>query len=132
MAETTAYATVEDVQARMTRTLEESEDSVCTTLLQDAAAIIDGFAPEAPDGQKLVVSCRMVIRALGDGGTTAAPIGATQGQMSALGYQQSWTFGNGSMGELYLSKQDKQILGRYGSIGSRSPVEDLVPEVLPL
>ena len=132
MAETTAYATVEDVQARMTRTLETDEETVCSTLLQDAAAIIDGFAPEAPEGQKLVVSCRMVIRALGDGGASAVPIGATQGQMSALGYQQSWTFGNGSIGELYLSKQDKQILGRYGRIGSRSPVEDLVSEVLPL
>ena len=132
MAETTAYATAEDVQARITRTLEETEESVCTTLLQDAAAIIDGFAPEAPENQKLVVSCRMVIRALGDGGTSAVPVGATQGQMSALGYQQSWTFGNGSIGELYLSKQDRQILGRYGRIGNRSPVEDLVPEVTPV
>lgn len=129
--EPTTYASVQDVQDRMTRSLEDSEQTVCTTLLQDAAVIIDGFAPEAPATQKLVVSCRMVIRALGDGGSDAVPIGATQGQMSALGYQQSWTFSNGSVGELYLAKQDKQILGHFGSVGSRSPVEDLV-EVAPV
>ena len=126
-----AYASVEDVQARMTRTLEDTESSVCSALLEDAAIMIDGFAPEAPDAQKLVVSCRMVIRALGDGGGSTVPIGATQGQMSALGYQQSWTFSNGSIGELYLAKQDKQILGHFGLVGSRSPVEDLV-EVAPV
>ena len=120
------YATVTDVQDRMTRTLEASEQSVCEKLLDDAAVLIDGFAPEAPDVQKLVVSCRMVIRALGDGGSATVPVGATQGQMSALGYQQSWTFSNGSVGELYLAKQDKQILGHFGEVGSRSPVEDLV------
>ena len=127
-----AYASVQDVQARMTRTLEDTESSVCSALLEDAAIMIDGFAPDAPDGQKLVVSCRMVIRALGDGGGSTVPIGATQGQMSALGYQQSWTFNNGSVGELYLAKQDKAILGHYGAVGSRSPVEDHVQEVTPL
>ena len=126
-----AYAVLKDVQDRMTRTLEASEESVCTTLLNDAAVLIDGFAPEAPDAQKLVVSCRMVIRALGDGGSSSLPVGATQGQMSALGYQQSWTFSNGSVGELYLARQDKQILGHFGAVGSRSPVEDLA-EVAPL
>ena len=120
------------VQDRMTRTLETAEESVCSALLEDAAIMIDGFAPDAPDGQKLVVSCRMVIRALGDGGSSSLPVGATQGQMSALGYQQSWTFNNGSVGELYLAKQDKAILGHYGAVGSRSPVEDLVTEVTPL
>ena len=58
------------------------------------------------------------------------PTGATQGSMSALGYSQSWTVGSGgSVGELYLSKLDKQLLGRSNSIGSYSPVQELVPEV---
>ena len=127
-----AYASVQDVQDRMTRTLEDSEVRILPALLDDAAIMIDGFAPEADAEQKLSVSCRMVIRALGDGGASALPVGATQGQMSALGYQQSWTFSNGSVGELYMSKQDKQILGHFGSVGSRSPVEDLVSEVLPV
>ena len=126
-----AYATTDDVQARMTRVLSEDEITVCGNLLDDAAAIIDACASAAADGIKKLVSCRMVIRALGDGGDSV-PVGATQGQMSALGYQQSWTFNNGSVGELYLAKQDKAILGHYGAVGSRSPVEDHVQEVTPL
>ena len=39
-----AYATVEDVQARMTRTMSESEQAICSTMLDDAAVIIDSFA----------------------------------------------------------------------------------------
>ena len=121
-----AYATYEDVQARMTRTMTESEQAVCTTLLDDAAVIIDLFNDQASDDVKKVVSCRMVIRSLGDGESIGVPVGATQGSMSGLGYSQSWTVSNGSVGELYLSKLDKNMLGSGDKIGSRSPVEDLV------
>ena len=124
-----SYATVDDVQDRMTRAMSASEQSVCEVLLLDAAVLIDAAAAGASADAKKVVSCRMVIRALGDGGNSV-PMGATQGSMSALGYQQSWTFGSGSgaSGELYLSKTDRQLLGSGNAIGSRSPVEDLVPE----
>lgn len=124
-----AYATVNDVQDRMTRTLTVDEQAVCATLLDDAAVIIDAFAASASAEAKQVVSCRMVIRALGDGSTSGIPMGATQGSMSGLGYSQSWTLGSGAAGELYLSKLEKQMLGKGNSIGSRSPAEDLVPEV---
>lgn len=124
-----AYATVTDVQARMTRDLTTDEEAVCTTLLDDAAVIIDAAAPNASTDAKKVVSCRMVIRALGDGGT-GVPMGATQGSMSALGYSQSWTIGSGgSTGELYLGKLERSLLGIGNSIGSYSPVQELVPEV---
>ena len=83
-----AYATTADVQARMTRTLSADELSVCAALLDDAAVLIDGCAVSASAEAKLVVSCRMVIRAIGDGGASGIPAGATQGQMSALGYSQ--------------------------------------------
>ena len=126
-----AYASVNDVQARMTRTLETDEQTVCESLLDDAAVIIDSIAADAAAENKKVVSVRMVIRALGDGGSSAVPVGATQGQMSALGYQQAWTFSNGSIGELYLSKLEKQLLGKGNAIGSRSPLENLVSEVAP-
>lgn len=122
-----AYATYTDVQSRMNRTLSEDEQAICTTLLSDAAVMIDAFNAEASAEIKLVVSCRMVIRALGDGQTIGIPVGATQGSMAGLGYSQSWTVSNGSVGELYLSKVDKQLLGRGNTIGSYSPVEDLVP-----
>lgn len=120
-----AYATVEDVQARMTRELSEQEQAVATNLLDDAAVMIDVFNEKAVEANKKVVSCRMVIRALGDGDTVGVPVGATQGSMSGLGYSQSWTLSNGSVGELYLSKSDKALLGGSDRIGSYSPVEEL-------
>lgn len=124
-----AYATVNDVQDRMTRTMSSEEEAVCSVLLDDAAAIIDAFAPSANVDVKLVVSCRMVIRALGDGTSIGIPLGATQGSMSGLGYSQSWTLSNGANGELYLSKLEKQMLGLGNKIGSYSPVEALVPTI---
>ena len=123
-----AYATTSDVQARMLRTMSESETSLCSTLLDDAAALIDSYDTSATDDVKKIVSCRMVVRALGDGQTSGVPIGATQGSMSALGYSQSWTMGSGgATGDLYLSKSDRQLLGILGKIGSYSPVEELAP-----
>ncbi|MBQ5787134.1 MAG: hypothetical protein IIW12_02930 [Oscillospiraceae bacterium] len=114
----------------MTRDMSTDEETVCSTLLDDAAVIIDAAAPNASTDAKKVVSCRMVIRALGDGGMSGVPMGATQGSMSALGYSQSWTIGSGgSTGELYLGKSERQILGVGNSIGSYSPVQELVPEV---
>lgn len=125
-----AYASVTDIQARMTRSLTEDEQRICTSLLDDAAVIIDAAKASASQEAKLVVSCRMVMRAIGDG-ITGVPMGATQGSMSALGYSQSWTMGTGGgTGELYLSKSDRQMLGVSNSIGSYSPVEELVPEAI--
>lgn len=121
-----AYAAVTDIQSRMTRQLSTDEQAVCTNLLDDAAVIIDGAAAAASSDVKKIVSCRMVIRAIGDGGTVGVPIGATQGSMGGLGYTQSWTVGSGgSVGELYLSRQDKRLLGIGNTIGSYSPVEEL-------
>lgn len=120
-----AYATVEDVQARMTRTMSESEQAICATMLDDAAVFIDSMAADASADAKKVVSCRMVIRQLGDGSDSGIPIGATQGSMSGLGYAQSWTVSNGSTGEMYLSKLDRQLLGISNRIGSYSPIQEL-------
>ena len=123
-----AYATIQDVQQRMTRTLLEDEQTACQSLLDDAAVIIDAYNSDADDDAKKIVSCRMVVRALGDGSSQGIPMGATQGSMSALGYSQSWTIGSGAAGELYIGKLEKKILGAGESIGSHSPVEDLVSE----
>lgn len=121
-----AYATVEDVQARMSRTLTPEEETTCSTLLDDAAVIIDTFNSEAKADAKKVVSCRMVVRSLGDGETTGFPMGASQGSMSGLSYSQSWTLGSGGgVGELYLAKLEKQMLGYGNRIGSHSPLEDM-------
>lgn len=124
-----AYATVEDVQARMLREMTQTEQDACAVMLDDAAIVIDAFAPDATNDAKKLVSCRMCERAIGDGDTGGVPIGATQGSMSGLGYSQSWTLANGATGELYLSKLDKQLLGLGNRIGAYSPVEALVPRV---
>ena len=120
-----SYATVSDVQSRMLRDLSVDEQALCATLLEDAGVIIDAFNINAVLDSKKVVSCRMVIRALGTDDSDI-PMGATQGSMSALGYSQSWTMSGGaSVGELYLSKLDKQLLGYGNRIGSYSPVQEM-------
>ena len=127
-----SYATVTDVQARMTRTLSQAEQTLCATLLEDAALMIDACRSGASTDAKKAVSCRMVLRILESGADASVPLGATQGSMSALGYTQSWTVGSGgSSGELYLSKADKLLLGGGNAIGSYSPVQELVLEVEP-
>ena len=117
-----AYATYEDVQDRMTRTMSEDEQSICTNLLEDAAVTIDWFNSAASVDIKKLVSIRMVMRAMGDG-DSSVPVGATQGSMSGLGYSQSWTLAGGSNGELYLSKLEKQMLGKGNQIGCTSVLE---------
>ena len=123
-----AYATVKDVQDRMTRTMSADEQALCSTLLDDAALIIDTYNVNATADAKKVVSCRMVIRAMGDGEDSGVPLGATQGSQSALGYSQSWTIGSGGgAGELYIGKLERKLLGCGEQIGSYSPVQELVP-----
>ena len=126
------YANVKDVQSRLTRVLTEDEQKACEVYLEDAAAMIDAVAPNAPYRAKKIVSCRMVIRKLGDGSMTGYPIGASQGSMSGLGYSQSWTVASGGgTGELYIEKADRQMLGLSNRIGSYSPVQELVPKEEP-
>ena len=126
-----AYATVADVQARMTRTMSETEQNSCELLIEDAGVIIDAYNAQASADAKKVVTCRMVIRALGDGSSSGYPIGATQGSMSGLGYSQSWTIGAGANAELYLAKLDKKLLGVGNRVGSWSPVQELAPVPAP-
>ena len=122
-----AYATIQDVKDRMIRTLSQREQTVGTNLLNDIAVKIDAYNANASADAKKIVSCNAVIRALGNGDSDV-PVGATQGSMSANGYVQSWTVGSGgSVGQLYLTKEDKRMLGVGNRIGSYSPVQELVP-----
>lgn len=127
MADTpVTYATVADVQARMTRDLSADEQTVCASLLEDAAVLIDTVAPNAAVAARKIVSCRLVLRAIGSG-DVGVPIGASQGSQSALGYSQSWTVSSGgAVGEMYLNRTDRRILGVGDKIGAYSPVESLV------
>ncbi len=124
----TTYATIADVAAGF-RPLTASEQTIASQLLIEAAIIIDAYNSLASADAKNVVSCRMVRRSIGSSGDV--PIGASQGSMSALGYSQSWTMGaTGSTGELYLNRMDKKLLGAGNAIGSYSPIQELVPQVL--
>jgi len=119
-----AYALYTDIEVRLNKTFTDAEKATCNALLGDAAIMIDSYNENAETDAKKLVSCRMVIRAIGSLGVDM-PIGATQGTMSALGYSQTWTLSNGSTGELYLSKADKKLLAVGNAIGSHSPVEDI-------
>lgn len=112
-----AYATISEVESGY-RALTSTEQSVCSRLLEEAAVIIDSRAPNASSSAKNVVSCRMVRRALANIGASVVPMGATQGTMTAGPYSQSWTLGsNASAGELYLSSDDRKVLGIGNRIG---------------
>ena len=121
-----AYATSYDVEEGF-RTLTQEEQNRAEALLLEAAIIVDAYNQAASEDAKRLVSCRMVRRQLGagDGGDIQFPMGSTQGSMSAMGYSQSWTMGSGAVGELYLSKLDKKLLGVGNRIGSHSPLEDM-------
>lgn len=122
------YAEVSDVEAGF-RPLDEDERERCDALLEEAAIVIDAYNAEADTARKKLVSCRMVRRQLGSDSQSAGifPTGSSQGTVSALGYSQSWTMSGGSVGELYLSKLEKRLLGAGDKIGAHSPVEGLVP-----
>lgn len=123
------YAEVSEVEAGF-RPLDQEEQTRCDALLQEAAIVIDAFNAQADAERKKLVSCRMVRRQLDAGGQGAVtfPTGASQGSASALGYSQTWSMPGGSVGELYLSKLEKQLLGVGNRIGSRSPLEGMVTE----
>lgn len=122
----TAYATSYDVENGF-RTLTPDEQIRCEALLLEAAIIVDAYNRGAGEEAKRLVSSRMVRRQLGagDGGDIQFPMGSTQGSMSAMGYSQSWTMGSGSVGELYLSKLDKKLLGVGSRVGSHSTLEGM-------
>ena len=125
-----SYATVEDVQSRMSTDISSKAD-LCETLIADAGVLIDAYNVNASEDAKLTVTCRMVIRVLGVDDASDVPMGASQGSMSALGYSESWTMGTGgSVGELYISKAEKKMLGVGNAIGSYSPTQELVRDVL--
>lgn len=116
------YATVDDIEARSKRTLSDTEKTMCEELLKDAAVVIDAYNASATEDAKKIVSCNMLLRVIGTA-SDDVPIGATQGSLSALGYSQSWTVSNGSVGELYLTKLDKKLLKVGSRIGFTNPYE---------
>lgn len=117
----TTYATYQDVQKRLGKTFDTSEQEICNILLERAALEIDSYNDNATSDVKKSVSVEAVARAMNE--TSDVPMGASQGSMSAMGYSQSWTMpSGGSVGSVYLSKSDKRLLGVGDAIGASNPL----------
>ena len=111
----TAFATHADLSARW-RTLSAAEQAQATILLGDASAIVRAEVPTVDaqlaaatldaDLVKAVV-CGMVKRAM-IAGDTSEGVSAQQQTAGPFGYSQ--TFSN-PMGNVYLTKQDRRLLG---------------------
>lgn len=112
------YATVQEVEAGF-REMTDAEKEKCKKLIAEAGVMVDTIARASDTSAKKLVVCRMVRRAIVS--SDAAPMGATQGSVAALGYSQSWTIGGGSSGELYIGKTEKALLGVGNKIGASNP-----------
>lgn len=116
-----AYAAYTDVEKRLGRTFSSTEQEVCNTLLERAALLIDSYNTSASADIKKSVSVETVARAMNV--TPDVPMGASQGSMSGLGFSQSWTMqSGGAVGDIYLSKADKKLLGVGDAIGASNPL----------
>lgn len=104
-----AFAVYGDLEARW-RPLSADEQAQATVLLGDASAIIRAECPGAddldPDLTKMI-ACGMVKRAMS---VPAGLEGVTSLQQSAGPFQQAPQFAN-PMGNLYLTKADRKLLG---------------------
>jgi hypothetical protein len=116
-----AFAVYTDLEARW-KTLSSAEQETATVLLEDASVIIRAEVPGAddldPDLTKLV-SCGMVKRAM----IAADSEGISQDNRTAGPFSQQRSYAN-PMGNLYLTKQDKRLLGIGGQ---RAFSIDLIP-----
>lgn len=116
------YATTEQVETGF-RKLSADEEERCNALIVEAGVMIDAIAQNARNAAKRLVTCRMVRRVLGSA-ESDTPIGTTQGTVSALGYSQTWALSSGgAVGELYIGKAERSILGVQDKIGASNPLE---------
>lgn len=124
----TAFAVYTDVAARW-RTLSATEQTQATVLLGDASAIVRSEAPAVDvriaagtldaDLVKAVVA-GMVKRAM-----LASDVEGISAQQEIAGpFQRQQTFSN-PLGNLYLTKQDKRLLG----MSARPFMIDMAPAV---
>ena len=113
-----AFATYSDIEARW-RTLSADEQGRATTLLGDAAVIlkqrvtvVDGDQEQA-DALKLV-SCNMVIRSMLASASDAFGVDQLSATMGPFAQTAHYANPNG---DLYLTKNEKKLLGIGGGRG---------------
>jgi hypothetical protein len=117
-----AFATVEDVEVRLMRTLDESEAKYCLVLLDEAQRRLNARIPsltleavesEAYRDQVVAVTAQMVVRVLRN------PDGVIQQNLGETGYQINWRVASGM-----LTVSDEE----WESLGYRKDVRAVLPE----
>lgn len=115
MTDSAAFATIEDLELRF-RPLSQQEKGKAEALLCDASALITielaeaGLSVNKDNATQAAalksVSCAVVRRALacGDGGSVS------QTSVTTGPFSRQFTYANPT-GDLYLTKQDKRLLG---------------------
>jgi hypothetical protein len=132
-----ALATQADVVARLGRELDASETTRLSSLLEDASALVVGYARQdfepAPYPTAVVgVVARMVTRVLSQGDIVPGLESTTEG---AGPFSRGFKYGGGSSGDVWLSAADKSMLRPYRLGGGLTSVRlageryNVTPEV---
>ena len=108
-----AFATVDDLAARMGRELTEAEEAQASVLLDDAAAMLMALVSIDPDNEVQAanlkrVSCAMVQRAMMSG--AGGGYGVTEATATMGPFTQRVNYANPS-GDLYVTKAERASLG---------------------
>ena len=105
-----AFATVADLEARW-RALTPEEQALAAVLLDDAAVKLSAWEIDGDEKQaaKLkIVSCDMVKRAMKAGESEMADVEEMTATMGPFGRTLRFS---SQVGELYVTKQEKKLLG---------------------
>lgn len=113
------YASVEDVEVRLNRTFGSGESAQCEALLEDATNMLDEMVDVDVSDQHqralLRIACaNMVTRSLAAAVSESVGVGEARYEMGP--FAQTVNFANPS-GDLYLTKNEKRMLGVGGSRG---------------
>lgn len=113
-----AFATYEDLEARW-RPLTADEQSMATTLLDDAAVMLSGLVDVDDEDEHQadclkIVSCSMVKRSMMANASSVFGVDELSATMGPIGQTAHFSNPNGDM---YLTKREKNMLGIGGGNG---------------
>ena len=120
-----AYADVTDIEVRLQRTLSPSETACAESLIEGASAMLDKLVnvndADVEQQQLLNFVCTNVVcRVMATSGFDT--LGATQASMTAGVYTQQYSFST-PLGDMYLTKLEKRLLGISGGYIGSIPAE---------